>query len=456
MNKVEHKATRANILQFANEDTKQATFKGTTYKKQVAKFGEWVNPDYPWFSDDPIMTLDEEWANQVIKNFNDNVLGSQVTVPINHTDDANANAGVVKSLSIVKGKGLFADIEILDDSVKEKLDKGLIFDVSISFAWDYISQADGKHYGPTLIHVALVNTPYLIGMDSFEKVGAALSKLGNSLFKRDTGLALNSREGVIMLSRTKIKELSKETMKLSKIVNDKEFDVTVKVTRDSEEVEEVVKAGETIEVPEEQEADVTTQIEEAVAPTEDEEETKDEENKDEEENKDDTNSDDEEVEDQENKEETSEEKLARVTIENSEYKIKEKYSALLSKGLVIPAQEAKIVGLAKLGQGVELSTGSGKKVDLASVVFDILEAGVAKFSTDENGSSDEEDEDETKDEEDKSDDETKKPSEGLSEAERAGFQAVGADPQKMDELAEKDPVFREALANLSKSKKGKK
>jgi len=47
------KTKYGNILQFATEDTQVATFNGTIFRKQVVKFGEWENPDYPWFSDDP-------------------------------------------------------------------------------------------------------------------------------------------------------------------------------------------------------------------------------------------------------------------------------------------------------------------------------------------------------------------------------------------------------------------
>lgn len=457
MTEIKHSKNNANILQFASEDTKKATFKGTIYKKQIAKFGEWVNPDYPWFSDDPIMTLDEEWANTIVKNFNNNVLGSPVTVPLNHTDDVKANTGVVKSLSVVKGQGLFAEIDIRDEETIKKLDNGLILDVSISFQWDYISQADGKHYGATLLHVALVNTPYLIGMDSFEKVGEALSKFSRSIFKPSIGLALGDRESAIMLSRDKIKELGKDNMEEITLKNEKEFDVTIRVTRDGEEVEEVVKAGEEVSVPQDQEADITTQLDEATE-VEDNQEDKEEE-KDEDDDKDqedeDTNNEEKKEsteEEHEDKEESSKEELSRVKLENEEYKVKAKYSELLSKGLVIPAQEAKIIGLAKLGQGVELSTDSGKKIDLASVVFDILEAGTVKFSTDETGSDKEEEEKE----EEENEEGVKKPSEALTEAELAGMKAVGADPAKMDELAEKDPVFRQALESLSKISKGKK
>lgn len=449
------KTKYGNILQFAKEDTQVATFSGNIYRKQVAKFGAWENPDYPWFSDDPKMTLDEAWAEQIVENFNKDSLGSQVPVPLNHTDDVRVNTGVVESLEVVAGDGLYANLKIIDEETQQKLDSGLIFDVSISFVWDLVRQDDGKHYGPTLLHVALVNTPYLIGMNSFEKVGAALSKLNKSF--QPVGLSL-SHEGAIMLSRTKIKELA--NVEESTIKNDKDYDVTVTYKDGDEDKEVVVKAGEEVEVPTEVAEDVTNQIAEATKPEDDEEVTPptndDEENPDE--NPEDPKNDDEEEnpEDPENPEEEDDEKedkdkeLSRVRLENATLSIEKRYGELLSAGKVIPAQKAKLEALAKLGQGVELSLDSGKKVDLATIVFDILEAGSVKFSTDESGSSEEDPENPNPDGGDEGDDdEAKKPSETLSEAELAGFKAVGADPSKMDELAEKDPVFREALKSLS-------
>ena len=442
------------ILQFANEDTTKATFKGSIYRKEIAKFGEWVNPDYPWFSDDPTMTLDEAWAETIVKNFNEDALGSPVTVPLNHTDDVRVNTGIVESLEIVAGDGLYANLKIIDEDTQAKLDNGLIFDVSISFVWDLVRQDNGKHYGATLLHVALVNTPYLIGMNAFEKVGAALSRLSKSF--KPVGLSLNT-DGAIMLSRTKVKELS--NVEESTIKNDKEFDVTVTYKDGDEDKEVVVKAGEEVTVPTEVAEEVTTQIADAVAPTEDEDSNSEDENKEDEDAKGDESTEDEnkESEDEEEDEEADKDKaLAKAKLKNAEYAIKERYNTLLSAGKVIPAQEAKILALAKLGVGVQLSTDSGKKIDLATVVLDILEAGNVKFSTEENGS-DKEDENQD-DDSNQNSDENKKPSESLSEAELAGFKAVGADPAKMDELAEKDPVFREALKSLSNkyNKKGSK
>ena len=446
------KTKYGNILQFATEDTQKASFNGTIYRKQLVKFGEWENPDYPWFSDDPKMTLDEDWGNRVKENFDAGNLGSKVPVPLNHTDDVKAKTGELVGVEVVDGDGLYGNLEIRDAQTIEDLDNGLIFDVSISFVWDLVRQDNGKHYGPTLLHVALVNTPYLIGMSSFEKVGAALSKLSKSF--KPVGLSLNNG-GAIMLSRTKVKELA--NVDESTIKNDKDFDVTVTYKDGDEDKEVVVKAGEEVVVPTAVAEEVTTQIADAVKP-EDEDENKDDDAK----NDDDsTNSDstddknDDDSSEEEDEDETDKDKaLAKANLKVATLSVEKRYGELLSAGKVIPAQKDKILGLAKLGAGVQLSTESGKKLDLASVVFDILEAGNVKFSTEENGSNKENEEEENKDDDTSNAD--KKPSETLSEAELAGFKAVGADPAKMDELAEKDPVFREALKSLSKryEKKG--
>lgn len=449
---MKNKPKYGNILQFATEDTQKASFNGTIYRKQLVKFGEWENPDYPWFSDDPKMVLDEDWGNRIKENFDAGNLGSPVPVPLNHTDDVKANTGELVELEVVAGDGLYGNLEIRDEDTAAKLDAGLIFDVSISFVWDLVRQDNGKHYGPTLLHVALVNTPYLIGMNAFEKVGAALSKLSQSF--KPVGLSLNNGSA-IMLSRTKVKELAK--VEESTIKNDKDFDVTVKYTVDGEETEVVVKAGEEVTVPTEVAEDVTTQIADAVK--EDEEDAgnggeSDDDSQDDDtqggdaggESEDDAQGGDSEEEDED--EEDKDKQLAKALLKNAELTIEKRYAELLSAGKVIPAQKDKIMGLAKLGAGVQLSTEAGKKIDLATVVLDILEAGNVKFSTDENGSSEDNPDGGDGGGDDTQNDE-KKPSETLSEAELAGFKAVGADPAKMDELAANDPVFREALKSLS-------
>ena len=420
------------LIQFAADDTQAATFSGSVYRKQLAKYGEWVNPEYPYLSSDPIMTLDEVWGNKIVENFNANTLGGPVPVPLNHTNDVKANTGRVQSLESVPGDGLYGELLIADQSTIEDLDNGTIFDVSISFDWNHVRTDNNKSYGPTLLHVALVNNPYLIEMNTFEKVGPALSKLEEAF--KPVGLSMAGRN-VMMLSRTKMKELS--NMATATIKNDKEFPVTVTFKDGDDDSTVVLQPGEEVTVPEEAADDVATQIADATEATADGDEyaTDGDGTGDTADEGDTTDGEDAQTE------------LSRVKLENAELKLSRDFDALLAEGKVIPAQKDKILALAKLSQGIQLSTGSDTKTNVAAVVLDILRSGKQQFSTDESGSS-KEDEDAT-DKQDQSD-EGKKPSELLTEAELAGFKAVGADTAKMDEMAAKDPRFAEALASLSK------
>lgn len=407
------------LVQFANNDTQKATFSGSIYRKQLAKYGEWVNPQYPGGSNQPTMVLDHEWGQKIIANFEANTLGTPVPVPLTHTNDPKANTGRVQSLESIPNDGLYGNLLIKDPDTIKDLDLETIFDCSISFDWDYIRTDGTKSYGPTLLHVALVNNPYLTEMSSFEKVGPALSRLEESF--NQIGLSDWTRD-VIMLSKDKIKELS--NMATATIKNDKDFDVVVSYKEGDEDKEATLEAGAELTVPEDVAESVTAQIIDAQAPEQDKSDNAG----------DDSKSDDSEDENTE---------LSRLRKENAELKLSKTFDELLSQKKVIPAQKEKFMELANLSSSVELS----KEKDITSVVLELLSSGKPQFSTDETGSSLEED----KATEDKSqDDEGKKPSERLSEAELAGAKAVGVTPEQMDKLAEQDPVYAEALASLSK------
>ena len=405
----------ANLIQFSSEDTIGASFKGAIYRKQLAKFGDWVNPQYPLLSNNPIMTLDEDWGNKIVENFNNNILGHSVAVPSTHTNDPEKNRGKVISVDVVPGDGLYGELEILEDKTVQALDKGTIFDVSISFSHDYVRKDDNKHYGPTLEHVALVNDPYLSEMNTFEKLEMALSKQVDS---NSVKLAGNN---VIMLSIDKMKELSKMTTKI--ITNDKAFDVVVKFNDGTEDKELTIKPGETLEVPEDVAEDVTNQVTGAIEIAGDEGKGE---------------GDDAPVTPEV---ETPEHQLSRLREENATLKLSKEFDALLDKGLVIPAQKDAVMALAKLPTtGVQLSKDS-EPTDVASLVLGILGAGSQQFSKDESGSG-KIDEDAQK----KKDliKEGQKPSENLSEGSLAGMKAVGTTPEKFDELAKKYPDLLES------------
>lgn len=420
------------LIQFAANDTAIATFSGHIYRKQIAKYGEWVNPEYPYLSSDPIMTLDDAWGEKIVANFNDNILGSPVPVPLNHTNDVKENTGTVQSLESVPGDGLYANLLIADEDTVEKLDKKVIFDVSISFDWDFRRTDNGKSYGPVLLHVALVNNPYLIEMNTFEKIGPALSRLEESF--KPVGLSF-APTNAMMLSRDKMKELS--NMATKTIKNDREFPVAVSFADGEITQEAILQPGEEITVGE----DIAETVEAIIAEAE---EITLEAATDTEASGEDADETGAEPETSEEESEDEKTELSRLRLENAELQLSREYETLLAEGKVIPAQKDKIMALGKLSQGVQLSKDS--QTDITTVVLDILRSGKQQFSTDESGSSKENEE--ATDATNQSN-ESKKPSETLTEDELAGFKAVGADPQKMDELAEKDPVYAAALASLS-------
>lgn len=383
---------------------------GAVFYKQLVAFGEWVNPMFPIES----MTLDKEWGLKVAANFESGIVG-KIPVPLNHTDDVEANAGELVKLE-VQDDGLYGYLEIRRPDVIGQIRNGLIFDVSIGFDWDFVDTKTGETHGPAIFHVALVNNPYLSGMQPFAEISDVVNEFS-------AGLAKPLSSSVIMLSKSKAEELNR--MKTVKITNDKAFAVDVKYTdADGKEQTANLAAGAEHEVPAEQQEAVEKQITDATDPNGG--------------NGDGTG---------DNSgngsgdgsgsgdgagngagsgngdgsgtppaNETKEQELARVRKENAELKLSQRYDTLLKDGKITPAQKAKFEQLSKveIKGSIELS---GKAVSLVDVVADILAAGPNVLKLSQAGSQNQDTN-----------------SVKLSDDERTGFKAVGADPKKYEEL----------------------
>lgn len=397
-----------NIVMFSKAtDLAGGTMTGTVFYKQIVKFGKWVNPLFPI----EFMELDKKWAEQVVKNFNSKII-DRVPVPLSHDDwDPSKNAGEVMKLEI-KEDGLYAYLDIRRQEVIDDINNGLIFDVSISFDWNYTDTAKGDEHGPVLLHVALVNNPYLKGMKPFEETAEEFSN------KFSEALALSTKTSAIMLSEDKAKEL--KTM--HKVKNDKEFAVSVTVTEDGEEVTKEIAPGEELEVAEDQVEAVTQAIADAVAP-EAGEENGDEAGEGEE------NGEEEGEESEEEK--TAAEQLSEARRELAKYKLSEKYESLLKAGKITPAQKDKFLELSEIkNETVQLSE---NQVSVIDIVSGILEAGPQVISFSENGSA------ATGEGENNAEDAANAGKEELTAEELAGMKAVGADPEKYKEYKEKYP-----------------
>ena len=242
----------------------------------------------------------------------------------------------------------------------------------------------------------------------------------------------------------------KAEITLSKVKNDREFDVTITVKdEDGADVEQVVSAGAEIEVPEDQADAVTTQIADAEAPAADDDEEETAEEKAAREAKE---AEDAEAEkDKDGKKGEGSEKLSRgERSELVELRAKQKasdaesaYATLLSAKKITPAQKDAFVELHQSlnGQKVQLSRdGKQTEVNLSAALVDFVNAGTTKFSTDQSGS--------------KKAPEAKangKLSETLSDETAKGLAAQGVTAERMNALAEKSPAYREAMSKLNNS-----
>lgn len=132
-----------------------------TFRKQLLKKGKW----YHWGADNGVLEITDEKIDEIIKNFKAGILDS-VPVPLTHTNDPSMNTGKVMEL-IKTEEGLDAIIEIKDDSIAEKIKKGLITAISASFDPNYLIKKTKQFAGSVLLHAALVAEPYIKGMGKF-------------------------------------------------------------------------------------------------------------------------------------------------------------------------------------------------------------------------------------------------------------------------------------------------
>lgn len=140
------------------------------FKKQILKIGQpFVHPGDPKSS----ITVDKQFAETLKKNF-ENGIADIVQVPIvdgqnRHTEDPTRNLGRVVDLSY-DDKGVYATI----DAVKHADDLGkTLLGASALMHLNYKDTADGQAKGPTLLHVAITNRPYITNLSDFEEIVAA-------------------------------------------------------------------------------------------------------------------------------------------------------------------------------------------------------------------------------------------------------------------------------------------
>nr|DAX89832.1 MAG TPA: hypothetical protein [Caudoviricetes sp.] len=458
----------------AKDKGEEGDWKGRRFRKQIAAFGQLYSP----LDGEECELLDEAWAEEMLANFEAKQSGKiptlpRVSIPFDHWSGTKDNAGEVVALEIVPGDGVYATLEIRDYEALYRLEQDLVFDVSMCFNWHYIDTRTGDDRGIVLEHVALVNDPFITGMNAFEEapeqlkrdeVEAAEAYLDN--FNRRTN-------AVVMFSKNKVEELAKMRKHFSKdtegeepevveVTNDRDFDVVITVKDDDgEDVSKTVKAGETVEVPADQAEAVKKQIADAKDPNEKEGEGDDKENlsregdadedKDGEDKADEGDGEADEAEadkkgdgdDKENLSRSEREELSRLRAERNQAKAETAYQTMLSAGMIVPAQKDAFMqlhqNLSKAGGRVEFSR-DGKKVKLSTteLLEELVKVGGKRVQFNQTGSTNGE----------AADKDDVAISKNLSQEEVEGLKANGISTKQIDELAAKSPAYAEAMARV--------
>lgn len=329
-------------------DEKNPKFK--RFWKQLCPFGEWIDPN-DW--ENSKLVIDEKLVDQMIQNFNDKVL-DYVPVPLGHPWDSSAladlNTGELLELE-KREDGMYGLIEIRDEKVIKKVENGLIPNVSMGFDLQYKDKKTGELKGAVLLHVGLVVDPYLKGMKPFEP-------------------ALSDSKNLATVALSETNNLKKENKMFVKVKNDRDFDIEVKYKDGEDEKIAIIKAGEEIEVPVDQEEAVKQQIAEAVKPEDGEDE-----NESGEPNLSDEISEEKKALSEERaKLEAEKAEIAKQKAELSEKQAESNFEKLLSEGKVVPAQKESYLALcAAKGTEVHLSDNKTKTVEtLLSEFFEAM------------------------------------------------------------------------------------
>jgi hypothetical protein len=144
--------------------------KGRLFKKMILPMGDsFVHPSAPGKK----IHIDRAFAETMRANFQAGICDI-VQVPIvndanQHVEDPLRNMGEVVDLTFDE-KGIYAHI----DARKHADDLGTtLLGASALMHMDYPDTKTGRKKGPTLLHVAVTNRPYLTNLEDFEEVIAA-------------------------------------------------------------------------------------------------------------------------------------------------------------------------------------------------------------------------------------------------------------------------------------------
>lgn len=169
------------------------TRQGKLFRKQILRFGSFTHPANP----SKRVTVDEAFADALIKNFNDGVTGVVQFPVVNdqnmHVENPLNNLGEVVGVE-KDAEGVNAIIDVR--KYTEDIGKTLI-GASAMINPAFRHKVTNEIVGPTLIHVAQTNNPYLPDLDNFKEIISASNDISDSEVSvvQLANAELNSTEG---------------------------------------------------------------------------------------------------------------------------------------------------------------------------------------------------------------------------------------------------------------------
>lgn len=146
---------------------------GRLFKKHILNYGDLL---YPGVKGGKVH-IDDKFADTLIANFTNKVCDI-VQVPKagpnnEHTEDPDRNIGEVIDIQKDSASGkIYSIIDARDEAAADKLGKTLI-GASAMMHLDYTDAKTQQKVGPTLLHVAITNRPYVTNLEDFGEVLAA-------------------------------------------------------------------------------------------------------------------------------------------------------------------------------------------------------------------------------------------------------------------------------------------
>jgi hypothetical protein len=143
---------------------------GTLFRKHILNKGVLIHP-----ATKAKITIDDDFVSKLKQNFANNVCDI-VQVPLaddnnQHSESPERNQGEVVGVEEENGK-VYAIIDARTDDAKKNLGKTWL-GASAMLSTNYVDTATGERVGPTLLHVAVTNRPYVTGLEQYQEIIAA-------------------------------------------------------------------------------------------------------------------------------------------------------------------------------------------------------------------------------------------------------------------------------------------